>query len=182
MGLTDAGALAIQPTEQAAYPTAGVDGVLLLVVEAGVERLKLGFDRLHSIELRLGYFFAEREPARRRREIWLHVAQRRPGRSGARGSSVLEVFERGLLRIRQIEPLRQAIHTAAGRGLRAAHPLDHLGGEPGVLRESRRRRQGEAHEGRQDNKAHRTLLCWRGAAPIAVTMSAWDRPADRLPD
>jgi hypothetical protein len=37
--------------------------VLLFIVEAGIERLKLGFDRLHAIELRLGYFFAEREPA-----------------------------------------------------------------------------------------------------------------------
>src|SRR5271167_3455922 len=133
MGLTDAGALAIQPTEQATHPATSVDGVLLFVVEAGVERLKLGFDRLHFIELRLGYFFAEREPARRCREIWLRVAQRRPGRSGARRSGVLEVFERGLLRIRQIEPLRQAIQIAAGRGLRTAHPLSHLGGEPSVL-------------------------------------------------
>src|SRR5882724_13494073 len=115
MGLTNAGALAIQPTEQAAHPATSVDGVLLFVVEAGVERLKLGFDRLHSIELRWGYFFAEREPARRCREIWLHVAERLPGRSGARGGGVLEVFERNRLRIRQIEPLRQAIHTAAGR-------------------------------------------------------------------
>ena len=55
--------LAIQPTEQATHPATSVDGVLLFVVEAGVERLKLGFDRLHSIELGLGYFFAEREPA-----------------------------------------------------------------------------------------------------------------------
>jgi hypothetical protein len=45
------------------YPTAGVEGVLLFLVEAGIERVKLGFNRLHAIELRLGYFFAEREPA-----------------------------------------------------------------------------------------------------------------------
>ena len=71
--------LASKPAEQAAHPPAGVEGVLLLVVEAGVERLKLGFDRLHSVELRLGYFFAEREPARRGREIRLGVAKSRLG-------------------------------------------------------------------------------------------------------
>ena len=47
------------------------------------------------------------------------------------------------------EPLRQAIHLLAWRGLVGAHTFDHLGCEPCILRAGgRRRRDSEAHEGR----------------------------------